>query len=182
MLFNPEPLDLMGSLPAYFQEIPDFIELMSTEQIELQLLLDTMDQVLKNFFIQTADANTISMHEQLLGLVVEDGDTLEIRRWRILNRYRRRPPFTLVTLYTNLHDLVGVGNAEVVVDYPGYHVDITVVTSDQQVLYEVYAALIAVLPAHLTYDVAQQFLPVLEAEPGVGYVMTTATSYTIVQE
>lgn len=142
-------IDLLILLPEYFSVIKDFQELMSTEQIELENLWARITQVWLNQFIQTADVGTIEYHENLLGIVPDPGDTLEIRRWRVLLRYRLRLPFTLPKLYELLNGLVGIGEYYIDIDYPNYTMTVHFFNTEQTVLNEAIRQLVLVPPAHL---------------------------------
>lgn len=128
---------------------------MATEQIELNLFWDYMTRIWDNLFIQTADSDTLKYHEELLGIIPEAGDSLAVRRWRILNFYRRKSPFTLVSLYTLLNEAVGVGNWEVEVHYATYEIDIRLRTNDISYYDELVRTLILSLPAHLGQNYTQ---------------------------
>lgn len=153
VLYND--IDLIGLLPAYFKVIKDFKELMGTEQIEFNLFWDYMTRVWNNLFIQTADSDTLKYHEDLLGIIPEEGDSLAVRRWRILNYYRRRSPFTLGSLYILLNESVGLGNWEVEVHYDTYMVDILLRVDDITLYRELIRTLILSLPAHLQQNYSQ---------------------------
>lgn len=172
-----DDIDLMALLPLYFQEILDFQELMSTEEIELKGFFGELQQVWNNLFIQTADEATIEYHENLLNLVPEPGDTLEIRRWRVINRYRRKPPFTLVTLYEQLNALVGIGNYELTVDYAGRSLYVSFVNVPQATIDEAIQILITLPPAHLYQSYTSTSKPESEGFIHIGAVSSQAWIY-----
>lgn len=172
-----DDIDLMSLLPQYFQNIFDFQELMSTEEIELKEFFGSLQQVWNNLFIQTADEATIEYHENLLGLVPDPGDSLEIRRWRVINRYRRRPPFTLVTLYEQLNELVGVGNYEVTVDYAGRSLYVSFINVPTSLQEEAIYILITLPPAHLYQSYTTTTKPESEGFIHLGGKTSTAWIY-----
>jgi hypothetical protein len=144
-----EPIDLMGLLPPYFQEVKDYIELMRTEQIELEKLKQNITRVYSNLFVQTCDESTLHDHEQWLGIFAQPDDTLEIRRIRVLSRYNTVLPITLPSLRVMLNNLLGAGNWEVEVDYPNYIFSIKFTGAATSLTYEAENMLIQMLPAHL---------------------------------
>lgn len=178
--FIPIPdIDLFVLLPEYFQVIKDFIYLMNTEQIELEKLWGYVVRVWNNYFIQTADEQTLSQYEDMLGLYPSPTDSLDIRRWRILNRFRQRLPFTLPMLYEILNGLVGLGNYTVDIDYPNYKMTVNFINVDQELIDEAIKTLILLPPAHLDQEYRVQTLQESVATLRVGAAMTTSWSYTL---
>lgn len=142
-------IDLLILLPEYFQKILDFKELMNTEQIELEQLWARIEQLWLNLYIQTADIPTLEYYEDMLGLFPEPGDSIEIRRWRILSRFRRRTPFTLPMMYEVLNSLVGIGNYTVNIDVSNYIITFGFIDVEQDLVDEAIKVMIQSLPAHL---------------------------------
>lgn len=154
-----DDINLMNLLPEYFQRILNFQEIMSTEEIELKRFYSELQQVWKNLFIQTADESTLEYHENLLSLTPDPDDTLEVRRWRIINRYRRRPPFTLPALLQQLNEILGIGNYNLVVDYPGKSLRLELINADEQAIHEAKVVMITLPPAHLDQGYYQTTIP-----------------------
>lgn len=75
-----------------------------------------LDQIFANLFVQTCDAATIALYEQLFGITPQPGDTLEARRNRILNRLSMVVPFTERYLRARLDEMYGAGNYMLTVD------------------------------------------------------------------
>lgn len=173
-------VNLYALLPEYFQEILDFKELMKAEQIEFERFVAYMYRVYDNLFIQTCDEETLRYWEALLGIIIEDDDTLEIRRIRILNRYRRLPPFTLPRLYETLNELFGNSEAyRVEIDYIALTLDIYIYSGEYGIIAEVENTLLSMVPAHIALSSIQELNT--EADQTVYYAsgMTYATFYDI---
>ena len=58
-------IDLIQILPEYFREILEFKELMKTDQAVLAELEANIEQIRKNFYIQTADETTLAQKKVL---------------------------------------------------------------------------------------------------------------------
>lgn len=179
-LISPNEIDMIGLLPPYFKVIKDFQEIMSTEEIELTSLYGFMNQVSNNIYILTADQATLEYHENLLQIILEEGDTLEIRRWRIINRYRRRPPFTLPVLKETLNELVGVGLWSIDIDYEALTMVVTINRGEFGIQTEVAGTLIALVPAHIGQSIVQNILPEVETEIYVGAAFSNTTLINLV--
>lgn len=170
--------DLMLLLPGYFKAILDFQELMGTEEIELNLFWTYLQRVWNNLFIQTADEDTIKYHEELLGIISDPDETLELRRWKLLNRYRSRSPFTLPKLYEMLNEGLGIGNWNVVIDYPGHLLRVNMNTPDSYYYRDVIKNVILAVPAHLATSFLQTTNPTSIANIITGGTVITTKHYT----
>lgn len=186
-LIRVENVDLLSLLPQrhangkiYFKDILDFKEIMKTEQIELSSLYGFMEQVSNNIYILTADQTTLEYHESLLQIILEEGDTLEIRRNRIISRYRRRPPFTLPVLKETLNDLVGIGLWSINIDYDALTMVVTINRGEAGINSEVAGTLIALVPAHIGQTIKQELLPEIETEIYIGATMTVASGVSFI--
>jgi hypothetical protein len=165
-------ISLIRLLPPYFQSVKDIIALMETEEIELSVLAGYIMRVYANVFIQTADEETIAAHERILKIFAQDGETLEFRRTRVLNRYNNTAPVTLLSLKKRLDSLLGIGEWELFIDYPNYMADLIIRHINNAFFNEAVNMLINLLPAHLA-------LYVVESEYGKSTVYAGATTGSI---
>lgn len=100
-------IDLMQTLPEYFREILEFKELMKTDQAVLAELEANIEQIRKNFYIQTADESTLAQKEALFDIFASPGETIEYRRQRLLQKYNTIVPFSIDFLMDQLKELFG---------------------------------------------------------------------------
>jgi hypothetical protein len=140
---------LYNELPEYFKSILDFKYLMNTEEIELSGFEKELRRVYDNLYIQTADDQTVTEWESLLGIIRQAGDTLEWRRKLVLNMLSYVVPLTLPVLQDKLNNMLGAGTYTLVVDYAGYTIHITTEPRDDSVMYEVANTLVFMIPAHI---------------------------------
>ena len=112
---------LMSQLPDWFQQIPDFVELINAEQPSFDTVADEIIAIADNFYFQTMDASAVAQWEEIFDIVANPStETLEFRQDRVLNRISTKPPFTLAFLYQKLDELIGPNQWTVTVDYPNY--------------------------------------------------------------
>jgi len=149
-------INLIDLLPNYFKRVKDFIYLLETENIELSDLEDSINIVYANFFIQTADSETIKYHESLFGIVAQPDESLNFRRARIINRYNNRVPFTLATLKEKLNLLIGFGKWELYIDYQNYNIYIKINAGEFGIMDEMTNMLVYMLPAHIGPNISQE--------------------------
>ena len=96
--------------------IKEYPEIMQAYTAALDDMEINIGQIRDNMFIQTCDASTIALYEQLFGITPQPGDTLEARRNRVLNRLSMVVPFTERYLRARLDEMYGAGNYTLTVD------------------------------------------------------------------
>lgn len=175
----PDGRFLWEQLPDYFQIIKDYVELMDTEEIQFRELYGFLQRINDNFFIQTMDAETIATYELLLNIPVQDGETLEFRRWRINNRYKRRPPYTLPMLKELLNEMAGIGQWEIEQDINNYYLKVIVKNGSYGILNEVQTTLIELIPAHISQEVEQQLVPEPVSTIHYGTLLKISNQYNL---
>ena len=77
---------LQDYLPPILLKTYEFPLLCETEQPEIDRLHDAADAVLDAQFISTAGEYAISRYEKIFGVVPQDTDTLDERRFKVLTR------------------------------------------------------------------------------------------------
>lgn len=143
---------LMSQLPDWFQQIPDFVELINAEQPSFDTVADEIIAIADNFYFQTMDASAVSQWEEVFDIVANPStETLEFRQDRVLNRISTKPPFTLAFLYQKLDELIGPNQWTVTVDYPNYTLYIESSAQNQSYATEVAFTINRIKPAHIVY-------------------------------
>lgn len=143
---------LIDQLPDWFQQIPDFVELINAEQPSFDAVADEIIAVADNFFFQTMDESAVSQWEQIFNISPNPSiETLEFRRTRVMNRISSNPPYTLGFLYQKLDELIGPNQWTVTVDYPNYTLYIESGALNQSYATEVAFTINRIKPAHIVY-------------------------------
>lgn len=143
---------LMNQLPDWFQQIPDFVELINAEQPSFDTVSDEIIAIADNFYFQTMDASAVAQWEEIFDIVANPStETLEFRQDRVLNRISTKPPFTLAFLYQKLDELIGPNQWTVTVDYPNYTLYIESSAQNQSYATEVAFTINRIKPAHIVY-------------------------------
>lgn len=138
--------------PDWFKQIADFQEICATETEQFEALANAIHEVADNFFFKTMDEKAVNMWEQVFGIVPDyTVETLDFRRFRVLNRLTTKPPFTLGFLYQKLDEIIGVGAWTVTIDYPNYTLYIESSSENQQYYNEVLYTINKIKPAHIAY-------------------------------
>lgn len=144
--------NLYNYLPNWFREILDYQEICNSESERFEALADEINAVADNFFFQSMNAGAVSMWENIFNIIPNPSvETLEFRRFRVLNRISTKPPFTLGFLYQKLDELIGKGKWSVTVDYPNYTLYIESSSENQQYFTEVLYTINKIKPAHIVF-------------------------------
>ncbi|MDR0905752.1 MAG: YmfQ family protein [Oscillospiraceae bacterium] len=155
-------VDLFNLLPEKFKEIADFKALMLTEEIELAELRVYMRRVQLNFYIQTCDEPTLADFERMLQIDINPGDSLSVRRWRVLWRWNRRPPYTMGMLREDLNLMLGAGNYTIEQNVGEYYIKITAKNPATEVYQELVYMLVTTIPAHLQFEVGGEYIETID--------------------
>ncbi len=102
-------IHFMGRLPSFYQGVEEFEAIGQTLDEEFRLLAQANEEDLHNYFVMTADAESIGIWEREIGIRASAGETLDFRRKRLINRYTMKPPFTIGWLDRQLRDFLGAG-------------------------------------------------------------------------
>ena len=144
--------DLLELLPPLYREIEDYQQICNAEKVQFDRLANSILAVYQNFFVQTADADSIQKWEQVFHIRAKPStETLEFRRLRILSRLSTRPPYTLAFLYQQLDELLGSGNWTCQVDYPNYALAIGADTESKPHRDEMIRLIHQIKPAHISF-------------------------------
>ena len=100
-------VDLLSYLPPVVQELLEVKHIMETESIEFNLLVKEYQNLLSDQFVHEATENGLSRWERILKINPKPTDTLESRRWEILNRLNIKIPYTFKMLKNKLYALYG---------------------------------------------------------------------------
>ncbi|MCL7871069.1 YmfQ family protein [Bacillus altitudinis] len=144
-------LDEMKSyLPAYLTEITEFDELMKSEAPEMERLDDSIFDMTDQLFPLTATWG-LNRWERMLKVQRESGDSIELRRARILNLMSNIPPITYASLERAVNRFLKNPSAVVRLTTGRYHFSLRVNLDDLQNTRYIVETLANLKPAHLAY-------------------------------
>lgn len=170
--------DLMQILPEYFRGVLEFKELMRTDQAVLTELEANIEQIRKNFYIQTADETTLAQKEALFDISASPVEKIEYRRQRLLQKYNTIVPFSEDFLRDQLGELFGE-DFTLSVDATASKMNVSVTSSRYGAVDLLYNLLWDVIPAHIEIHANQQVNNYSSAELHIGGVMSSAFMQTI---
>ena len=139
------PHNSVKRLPCFLQVIAEYKEICAAEDVELDQLNRSKDQILANSLVTEADEEGIARYEKMYGIAPKD-DILEDRRFRILAYLSSDLPYTRWSLLRKLESACGQGN-----------VSVTVIPNEYKLVVRV--ALAAASQYNTVYEVIQKMLP-----------------------
>lgn len=104
-------VDLLSYWMPFLRKIREFREIAKAEEPELRYILEARDRALDNMFVETADENGIKRFESMMGIVADETDSLDTRRFRILTKWNDYTPYTKPVLYRRLLAICGSDDA-----------------------------------------------------------------------
>lgn len=114
-------VDIKRSVPPYLLEFREFNAIYTALNKEFQLLQESREKVLDQFFIDTMCEESILRMEKMLNILPDPTkETLEFRRDRVKNRFLITPPFSVRYLRNQLDSAIGAGNYTLTVDNQNY--------------------------------------------------------------
>jgi len=142
--------NLKEMLPRWYDGIYEMQVLMDVETDLLQELSNHIKSLQSNQYISTADSQTIAMYEQMLRINVDNGDTLELRRFRVLTRIASQKPYTLNYLRELLSSFGGPVELDML--YNDYKLLISMSFERQGEVSEIEYIFRSVVPANIVVE------------------------------
>lgn len=163
---------LMRQLPHWFKPVLEYIAIMQGWAVTLADEQNDAYRLKENFFVQTADADTLKQWERLMNISARPSDTLDFRRERILTRLMQTAPFTYWHLKERLTELFG-DEFTLEVDAENCAIKILVTSGRYGAVDLLNDLIYNVIPAHLdvtsnqevtTYIISNQYIACFLAE------------------
>jgi hypothetical protein len=138
--------------PRYYEGILETDELIKVENDIWNNLYLLLNKAKNNQFIAYADEDGIYAYEQLFQIVADpETETLEERRFRLLNRIQTLSYYTMIYLRQKLNSLLGENNYEVEMDYLNYTLYVKSNASNSFIYKESIATINKIKPANIVF-------------------------------
>lgn len=138
--------------PHYYEGILETDELIKVENDIWNNLYLLLNKAKNNQFIAYADEDGIYAYEQLFQIVADpETETLEERRFRLLNRIQTLSYYTMIYLRQKLNSLFGENNYEVEMDYLNYTLYVKSNASNSFIYKESIATINKIKPANIVF-------------------------------
>lgn len=146
---------LTDLLPDYYDGVYEMHELTAVEQPQLDELQRIVDQVEANEFISIADSQGLSIFEEMYGLKADNGDSLEMRRFRLLTFLSMYRPYTMRYLREVLLSLDPKSTVKLINDK--YQLIINTQLEKQGEMAKLDTFLMQILPANLILEMSNSY-------------------------
>lgn len=140
---------LQDYLPPILLRTYELPLLCDTEQPEIDRLHDAADAVLDAQFLSTAGEYAISRYERIFGVVPQDTDTLDERRFKVLTRINTQLPFSVRRLRQQLATLCGADGYKLEVNGGVYTLTVKVALTAKRNQQAVEELLADIVPANM---------------------------------
>lgn len=140
---------LQDYLPPILLKTYEFPLLCETEQPEIDRLHDAADAVLDAQFLSTAGEYAIQRYEKIFGVVPQDTDTLDERRFKVLTRINTQLPFSVRRLRQQLETLCGADGYKFKVSGGKYTLSVKVALTAKRNQQAVEELLADIVPANM---------------------------------
>lgn len=138
--------------PRYYEGILETDELIKVENDIWNNLYLLLNKAKNNQFIAYADEDGIYAYEQLFQIVADpETETLEERRFRLLNRIQTLSYYTMIYLRQKLNSLFGENNYEVEMDYLNYTLYVKSNVSNSFIYKESITTINKIKPANIVF-------------------------------
>lgn len=171
---------MRDSVPLYYEEMPVATNILDREAEEMARLNANIDDVLAQFFIETATWG-LARWERIFGITAEPGRTYEQRREVLLSKLRGVGTLT-AELIENVASAYSNGEVKVTNKAAEYTIVITFVSTlgIPEQMAELRAAVRDITPAHLAIEYVFRFYTYAEVAAGgrtYGDVIATRKTY-----
>ena len=140
---------LQDYLPPILLKTYEFPLLCETEQLEIDRLHDAADAVLDAQFLSTAREYAIQRSEKIFGVVPQDTDTLDERRFKVLTRINTQLPFSVRRLRQQLATLCGEDGYKLELNGDRYTLTVKVALTAKRNQQAVEELLADIVPANM---------------------------------
>lgn len=172
-------VDILSYWMPILRNIKEFREIAKAEEPELRLLLDAVEQFLKNMFIETANEDGIKHFENMLGITPKETDDLSTRRFTVLSKWNTKAIYTDYTLDEILSAFCGEGNFTVTKQYEEYTLKILTHLTVKDAFEIVADELKKIIPCNLLLELKNEVTEISKPALYIGCVVSTAIVYNI---
>lgn len=172
-------VDLLSYWMPVIKQIKEFKEIAKAEEPELRYLLEAIDRTLNGMFIETADEYGIKRFEEMLGIIPEEGDTLSVRRYRVLAKWSNTNTYTIKELREILISYCGADNLEIIERYDEYMLEIIASLPVKGSLEIVRDLLEDIIPCNLVISLKNKLQETASPTAYIGGAVSTYMIYDI---
>ena len=157
-------INVLNYLPEFLQDFREFQELAASENPEIRALWGSLENVMKEQFINDSTENGVKRWEAILKINPKGSDSLEVRKFRILTRLNEKLPYTYKKLAQQLETLCGESGYSLELRNNEYKLIVRVALTAKSMLAEVEKLLTRIVPVNLYVDLSLLYKQNLDLE------------------
>lgn len=146
--------NLITYLPPILQDKKEYIQICKSSDNEFTLLFSNIDNVLKDQFLSELTINGAKRWEKIMKITPKASDTLEDRRFRIINRFLHKLPYTMRSLHQTLTTLCGPNGYKIEYIPSTYTLQVRLELTAKNQLDEVIRSLKYIVPTNIVQDIS----------------------------
>lgn len=158
-------------LPEYLHDVKEFQAIDGSINPQMDVLMQSSEQVYANQFLKTADLPTVKRWEKIDSIISPSSFSLESRRLKLIQRQSQKVPYTLNMLRDYLSQLFT--HADASMDYARRQMNVEILMEDNTQVDNLYAPLRQMLPANMLIHITLR--TELTAQT---YIAASMTSYS----
>lgn len=117
---------LLDYFPDFLKQYREYQVVTTLSQVELDAILERIDALFADLFVDTATLSGIEHREKMYGVIPEPNATLEERRFAVKMKETTSLPYTMRQYRETLHDLCGAENVEITLKANEYYLGIRI--------------------------------------------------------
>lgn len=161
-------------LPKNLKDIIDLKLLNGDLDIELNNIHSLVKGIETETIINTASLYGIKKWEKVLGILPSDNDSLETRRFRVLNIINSKLPYTYRWLRNKLTEIVGNESGYTLnINYRDYIITIVLSGLDIYLMLEIEKQLRHAIPSNMILEIGGPSIASNEIKIGIGVMLGT---------
>lgn len=147
-------VNLINRLPPFLQNKEEYIQAFKAKDVQFILLWEKINECFKNLYLYELTEYGIKRWEKIMKITPKASDTLDDRRFRIINRYLTNVPYTYRKLEQILNTICGKDGYKLELDHLNYILKVKLELSAKKQLEEVEGMLRRIIPANLVLEVS----------------------------
>lgn len=140
---------MMGHLPSFYQVSPQMNNIQEALSLEIENILMLQDKLISETFLDSSESE-IGRYERILNIKQKVGDSIDLRRERLISRLSSQPPININQVKNIVNSYITSGASADVQELPGEYAFIVMLPPSANYDYgSITDALEYAKPAHL---------------------------------
>lgn len=147
-------VNLINRLPPFLQNKEEYIQTFKTKDVQFILLWEKINECFKNLYLHELTEYGVKRWEKIMRITPKASDTLDDRRFRIINRYLTNVPYTYRKIKHILNTLCGENGYKLELNHINYELRVKLELYSKKQIDEVKVILRRIIPANLVLEVS----------------------------